>query len=66
MAKYVVKWNTGCGDSYDVIERDSEEAAEKYAYESWREEAEGSAVYSADLLTDDIIEEYDLNMEDYE
>ena len=36
--KFIIKWNAGYGDNYDVIEAKNQEEAQKAAYEEWREE----------------------------
>ena len=43
--EYIIKWNSGFGDEYDVVDADSEQAARDMAYEQWKEEAENNAVY---------------------
>ena len=45
MPKYIIKWNAGYGESYLEVEVENEEAAQKWAYEEWREEAETNADY---------------------
>ncbi len=61
--KYLIKWNVGWGHSYKVVEADSKEEAENMAYESWKDEVESDADYSAKLFTEEIAEEYDLEDE---
>lgn len=63
MAKYLIKWNAGYGESYDVYEADSLEEAEQIAYEEWIQEAESNARHSAELLTKDNAENYGLEDE---
>jgi len=58
--KFIIKWNTGYGDSYDVIEADNEELAERAAYEAWRDEAENQADYEAMEYTEELAEDYGL------
>lgn len=40
MKKYIIRWNIGFGDYFDVVECNSLKEAEDEAYEFWREEAE--------------------------
>ena len=43
--KYIVMWNSGYGDNHEVINADSQEEAEEYAYEAWHEEVQSQAVF---------------------
>lgn len=61
MPEYLITWNIGYGESHEVIEAESQEQANKYAYESWREEAENNADYEARAVTDELKEEYGLD-----
>ena len=56
--KYLIKWNVGYGDSTDVVEADSYDEAHNMAYEEWREESESQADYSAEVLTQELAENY--------
>lgn len=56
MPTFVIKWNAGYGDAFEVVEADSKEQAVNMAYEAWREEAESQASYSA-LPIEEAIEE---------
>lgn len=58
MSEYLIKWDAGYGDSYDVIEANSLREAEVAAYEAWKDDVESNADYSAQELTDEIREEY--------
>jgi hypothetical protein len=58
--KYIIRWNTGCGDSAEVIEADSMSEAEEAAYEFWREDVESSADYEAYEYTQDLADDYGL------
>ena len=60
MGKYLIKWNVGYGENYDEIEADNQKEAEEAAYQSWRDEAESNADYSAEPMTDELREEYNL------
>ena len=55
--KYIITWNAGYGENYEVIEADSHEEAFKAAYEEWRNEAEDNADYSAEPWTQEREEE---------
>lgn len=58
MPKYLVIYNHGYGEESDVVEADSQEEADKMAYETWKEAVENSADYRAELLTKDNAENY--------
>lgn len=47
MPKFTIHWDAGFGKTTDIIEADSMDAAEKQAYEQWREEAEMNGDYGA-------------------
>ena len=56
--KYIIRWNAGYGDAYDVVEAGSEEDANMMAYESWRDEAENNADYGCEEYTEELAEGY--------
>lgn len=57
--KFIVKWDAGFGMDYCEIEAENEEAAQQYAYEAWKEEAETNADYGVlGESTDELKEEY--------
>jgi len=58
MAKWMINWDCGYGPSYEVVEADSRDEAEKIAYESWREDAESNASYGAEEYTKELAEGY--------
>lgn len=58
MPKYLIMHDAGYGKDYRVAEFDSDEEAQKAAYEDWRETAENNAEYNAELLTQELAEEY--------
>ena len=62
MMKYIIRWNTGYGDNFEVIEAESMELAERESYESWRDDAESSADYEAMEYTDELAEEHCLDI----
>lgn len=47
MAKYVIRWDAGFGESWEVIDAESHEHAEQEAYFAWRDQVESYADYSA-------------------
>jgi len=51
MAYYLIKHDCGFGEIASIVEAESEEEAVNIAYEAWREDAENSAEYSAELAT---------------
>ena len=60
MTKYIIRWNAGYGDDYEEVDADSEEEAEKMAYEAWREEAENNADYGVEVWSKALAEDYGL------
>ena len=57
MKKFIIKWDIGYGPSYDTVEADSIDEANEIAYESWREEAENQANYSAEEWSESLAED---------
>jgi len=55
--KFIISWDIGYGRSYDEIEAESQEKASQIAYECWREEAEGNAIFDAEPYTEELAEE---------
>jgi len=53
MPRFIITWDAGYGESAEEIDAPSMEAAEMEAYEGWKEEAEGSAVYTAEEYTEE-------------
>ena len=66
MKKYIIRWDAGFGESYEVIEAGNEDEAVDWAYENWKEEAEGNAKYSADEYSEELAVELGLEDEDEE
>lgn len=64
MAKWIIRWNAGYSDSHEIIEAESQEAADQYAYESWHEEVQTNADYEAMPYSKE--EAIDLGLEDDE
>lgn len=58
--KYLIRWNAGCGDSFDVIDEESQDHALDFAYDSWKEEVErnGNADYEVLELTEELAKEH--------
>lgn len=56
--KYLIMFDAGYGETYDEIEADSLDEADKIAYECWRDEAESAANYWAKEMTDQLREDY--------
>lgn len=61
--KYLVKYNAGYGEETEIIEAENQDEATKTSYEVWREAAENNADYSAEPLTKELAEEYNLSDE---
>jgi hypothetical protein len=64
MPKFIIRWNTGYGDSCEVIEADTFEEAEIKAYDSWREETENNSDYEAMEYTEENCDDFGLEWED--
>lgn len=47
MMKYVIRWNTGFGDSFSVIEAEDQCDAESIAHENWKAEVDSRSDYEA-------------------
>jgi len=58
MARFIIRYNAGYGDDYEVIDADNMEDAEKYAYEQWRQIAEDSADYEAMEYSEKLAKEF--------
>ena len=56
MDKYLITWNCGYGEEFDVVEAETFNMAMKMAYNTWWENLDQD--YNAKLLTDNLIEEY--------
>jgi hypothetical protein len=61
--KYLITWNAGWGQNEEVVECNSLEEAEEAAYEAWKQEVENQADYNAQVLTQELAEEYDFEDE---
>lgn len=59
MKEYIIRWNTGYGDTYYCVSAENEEDANTEAYELWRDEAESNADYGVvGEYTEELAEEY--------
>lgn len=59
--KFIVRWDAGYGNCYDIAEVENEEEALDYAAECWKEAAESQADYEViGEATEELLEEYDL------
>jgi hypothetical protein len=45
MKKYIIMWDAGCGENYEVIEAADSSSASTWAYTNWKEEALSNANY---------------------
>lgn len=45
--KWIIKWDTGYGADYAVVEAADEDQAANLAYEAWRQQVEDNADYEA-------------------
>jgi hypothetical protein len=61
MPRFIIRWNIGYGDHYDIVECDDQEQADEEAYQAWRDSAEGNADYGViGEATDELLEDYGL------
>ena len=58
MPKYIIKWDAGYGENVDVVEADNLDDATDMAYQSWSDEAQSQAEYSAEEYSEELAEEY--------
>ena len=54
MEKFIITWNTGCGDGAEIVEAKTLEDATEQAYEAWREEVENNSEYRAEPYSADL------------
>lgn len=62
MGKYIINFNYGYGDEYEIVEADSQEEAENIAARQWLQGAESQACYGAKPYSQE--EAIDLGLED--
>jgi hypothetical protein len=61
MAEYIIRWNAGYGDEYDIVEAETEEEARDLAYQAWLQDAESNVDYGVEgIATDELKEEFEL------
>jgi hypothetical protein len=61
MAKFVIAWDCGYGSKdARVVEAVDHDAAQKLAYDAWRDSAENNADYEAVPYSEDACDKYDL------
>ena len=57
--EYIIKWDCGYGDNYEVVTADNREEAMDMAYEVWRDDVESNADYDViGEATDELKEDY--------
>ena len=61
--KYLIKINIGYGDDAIAVDCESQEQADKEAYEYWHSQVQDNADYSAEILTKELAEDYSLEDE---
>jgi hypothetical protein len=54
MMKWIIMWDAGYGENYEVIEVAEVSSALDWAYENWKEEAESEANYYAKPYTKEL------------
>ena len=62
---YLIRWNTGYGDDYDVVHTKDLESAFDWAYDEWKEAFENQADYDAVLATRENLEDAGLDPDEY-
>lgn len=60
MSKFIIRWNVGYGDEYEVVEARDLDEANYLSYEAWREEAESNADNEAMEYSEELAEELGL------
>lgn len=58
MTKYLIKWDSGSGESHKVEEFETEKAAEDCAYQEAHEEFESQVSYGAEILDEENAADY--------
>lgn len=59
MSEYIIRWNVGYGNGYQLVDAENEEEAKKIAYKVWRWDAENNANYGVvGEATAELKEEY--------
>jgi hypothetical protein len=61
--KWIIIWDAGYGRNYEVVEAETQEEADKAAYEAWREETENNSDYKSIPLTEENAHDYGLEDE---
>ena len=58
---YIIRWNAGYGDMYEIVEAENTDDAMNIAHDLWREEVESSIDYDVvGEWTEELAEEYGL------
>jgi len=59
MKKYIINWDAGYGESYEIVEAESLAEAKNIAEEKWQEEVESNRYgVNAEEYTKELAEEY--------
>lgn len=66
MAQFMVFWDAGYGESYDVSDADDYDGAVDEAYERWNEEVQSNASYHAREIDIALCAEYGLDPVEYD
>lgn len=64
MPKFIIRWNSGYGNSFEVVDADDIEDANEKAYSSWHDEVESNADYDAVEYTEENADEAGLEFEE--
>ena len=62
---YLIHWDAGWGESWDVVESENQESADQEAYWRWKEESENQAEYGAVHATRENLEEAGFDPDEY-
>jgi hypothetical protein len=65
MSKFLIVYDVGCGEIAEVVAADSENQAQKIAFDKWKEAAESEAEYRAEPITFEALENYGLDPAEY-
>jgi len=63
--QYLISWNAGYGNNYDVVEAESEKEAGIMAYDAWKDEADSQADYDVEEANYGNLEDFGFDPEDY-
>lgn len=62
--KYLVTWNCGYGENWEVVDVETQEEAYQAARDYWKEDVESNADYNAKPLTEELKIDYGIEEEE--